>query len=203
MARGSDFHSSLVTGVKIVLPLIALGLLSTVFLISRKVDPSKSLPVAQFDVRQRARDAGATNPSFAGVTVQGDQVRIDAASARPDADTPKVLHVQDVAARLNLVSGAEITIDSHKARMDQESLTLRFEGDVHIVTSSGYDIRTQSLSARIDRLFAASPGRITGTGVLGELTAGRMVLDKPDGTGAQMLFTDGVKLVYNPRTTKE
>ena len=200
MAWQYDFHSRLVAWMKIILPLAALGLLSTLFLISRHVDPTKAVPVAQIDLEQRAQDLGATKPAFAGVTSGGDQVTFRADRARPDRDDARRILANEVSAQLRLVSGAVIDITSDSADMHQSKLTATLDGNVDVITTTGYVIDTDRLNTRLDELYAETPGEVTATGPLGDLEAGRMLLTSDEETGtAHLLFTDGVKLVYTPR----
>ena len=50
-----NLHSRLVRVLKIALPLIALLLLSTLFLFSRKINPEDAIPYASVDVDDRLR----------------------------------------------------------------------------------------------------------------------------------------------------
>jgi lipopolysaccharide export system protein LptC len=60
-------------------------------------------------------------------------------------------------------------------------------------------IDTQRLDTDLDALNATTPGGVTATGPLGDLTAGQMVLRNANGNGAaELLFTEGVKLIYQP-----
>lgn len=198
--RGRDnFHSRLVAWMKIILPVVALGLLSTLFLLSRKVDLTDAVPVAQIDLEQRAHDQGATNPAFSGVSSGGEQVTFRADSARPDPEDAQRILAREVRAQLRLNGGTLIDIAAQHGATDQRDLSTVLHGDVHITTSTGYDIRTDRLEAEFDTLAARSPGKISGTGPIGALTAGRMELrtDAED-DAAHLLFTDGVKLIYTP-----
>ena len=70
-----------------------------------------------------------------------------------------------------------------------------------MTTSTGYVIDTARLISRLDALHVLSPGTVTATGPLGDLTAGRMLLhNASDSDAAELLFSAGVKLVYQPRT---
>ena len=110
-----DFYSQLVAWMKIILPVAALGLLSTLFLISRTVDPTRQPITSQIDLEQRAHDQGITRPSFAGVTRDGDQVRFEAARARPDLDDPEHLIAEDITAELRLFGGGVVDNYAHIA----------------------------------------------------------------------------------------
>ena len=98
--RGDNLHTRLVNWAKIILPLVALGLLSTVFLMSRKADISDTIPFAEVDLAQRAHDQGATNPSFAGVASGGEQILFRAASVRPDPDDRELVLAETATASL-------------------------------------------------------------------------------------------------------
>lgn len=202
--RGDNLHTRLVNWAKIILPLVALGLLSTVFLISRKADISDTIPFAEVDLAQRAHDQGVTNPSFAGVASGGEQILFRAASVRPDPDDRELVLAETAKASLRLNGGGVVDITGQRGQASQIRKTARLEGDVQVITTTGYDIRTDAIDTRFDTLFAETPGPITGTGPAGALDAGRMILTSDPETGAANLqFTDGVKLVYNPPKSKE
>lgn len=203
MARGDNFYSGLVAWMKIILPLVALGLLSILFLISRKVDPTRQ-PIVEINLEQRAREQGATRPSFAGVTQGGDEVTILAARARPDLEDPRHIFAEDISAELRLSRGTMIEITAQNAEMNQGDLTASLDGDVIFRADNGYEVRTERLNTRLDVLYADTPGPVQGFGPPGEITAGRMLLtsDKESGE-AEILFTAGVKLIYTPGNTKE
>ena len=204
MATGDNLYSRLVAWMKIILPLTALGLLSTLFLLSRKVDPSDSIPFARIDLTQRASDQGATNPTFTGVTLGGDRIRFQAQAVRPDPDDRDQLRAEDVSSRIHLVRGGVVTVTSLQGSLDQRRQIAVLGGDVEIETSSGYKMRTSLLETRFDTLRVESRGAVTGSGPPGELTAGRLLLTSAKGDGAaQLLFTDGVKLIYRPPEPEE
>jgi len=204
MATTDNFYSRLVSWMKIILPLTALGLLSTLFLISRHIDPTKSIPIAEIDLEQRAQDQGATNAAFAGVTRGGDEVMITAETARPAQDDPGLINAEDVTAEMRLKSGSVVTVTSDRGAMHQSDLNASLMGDVHIATTTGYEITTERLNAKLDVLYAETPGKVSGTGPPGDLTAGRMILTADEKTGeAHLVFTDGVKLVYTPQPPED
>ncbi|MGK7753186.1 MULTISPECIES: LPS export ABC transporter periplasmic protein LptC [unclassified Roseovarius] len=204
MATTDNFYSRLVAWMKIILPLTALGLLSTLFLISRHIDPTKSIPIAEIDLEQRAQEQGATNAAFAGVTRGGDEIMVTAETARPNPQDPRLINAEDVTAEMRLASGSVVTVTSDRADMHQSDLNASLIGDVHVDTTTGYKVRTERLDARLDVLYAETPGQISGTGPPGDLSAGRMVLTGDEETGAaHLLFTDGVKLIYTPQPAED
>ena len=204
MTGRENFYSRLVAWMKILLPLTALGLLSTLFLLSRTVDPADSIPFAEIDLKKRARDQGVTNPSFAGVTLGGEGIRFSAEAVRPDPQDDGRLRAIRVSAEIRLNSGTVVTAEAEEGTLDQRRETALLVGGVEIATTTGYELRAQHLTTRFDRLHAETRGPVTGRGPPGELTAGRMILSGGEGEkAAQLLFTDGVKLLYRPPDSEE
>ncbi|MCZ4353375.1 LPS export ABC transporter periplasmic protein LptC [Roseovarius aestuarii] len=202
--RTDNLHSTLVAWMKIILPLVALGLFSTLFLLSKSVDLSDPVPMAQIDLERRAQDQGVTNPSFAGVATGGEQVSFKAAMVRPDPENDARLLADLPRAQMHLIGGAIIDISADTGESDQIYSTARLSGDVRVQTTTGYDIRTELLTTAFDTLQVESPGPVTGTGPPGDLSAGSMVLiidEEID--SAHLRFTDGVKLIYTPQLTKD
>ena len=56
MAAAGIAYSRFVALAKVVLPLAALRLFATLFLIARQIDPDAAIPFAEVDVEQFARD---------------------------------------------------------------------------------------------------------------------------------------------------
>ncbi|MEM6578759.1 MAG: LPS export ABC transporter periplasmic protein LptC [Pseudomonadota bacterium] len=189
---------------KIILPLAALGLLSTLFLISETVDPTKSLPITTIDLAARAKSQGATNTTFAGVTQRGDEVKVTSATARPSQSNPQLIEALDIKARFKLISGTFLDVVSDSGELHHGNLTAALEGNVNVTSTIGYTLKTARLDARLDELYAETPGAVHGNGPPGELVAGRMILRQdPETEGAYLRFTDGVKLVYDPQSSGE
>ena len=51
-----DRYSRMIVWLKVLLPLMALALLSTLFLLSRNVDPLASIPFAQAEIDERLKE---------------------------------------------------------------------------------------------------------------------------------------------------
>src|SRR6056297_307526 len=204
MARQGNLHSQLVAWLKIILPLAALGLLSTLFLLSRSIDTNNAIPFSDIDIEKRAREQGASNPAFAGVTDSGDQVIVNARIAWPDLSNPERILAEAVDAQLLLTTGEVIDITSDSAEVLQQEYIATLIGNVVVTTSTGYRMTTETLESRFDKLHAESLAPVSGTGPPGKLDAARMLLTSDPDTGdAHLLFTGGVKLLYQPQNSGE
>ncbi|MHA6264345.1 hypothetical protein ACXYMO_14155 [Arenibacterium sp. CAU 1754] len=194
-----DLYSRMVAFFKVLLPLAALAILATLFLLSRGNDPDTAIPFAEKDVADRLRDQQITAPFFSGTAPNGDEIIVTATLARPGGqDTPA--EATDVSARITAADGGRMTLDADKASVDLPADLATFSGDVRISTSTGYVVRTEELNTRLHDLSGSAPGTIKGTGPLGDFTAGQMEFSAKNQSGpVHMLFKGGVKLIYQPK----
>jgi len=185
---------------KVLLPLAALAILSTLFLLSRSNDPTAKIPFAENEIADRLRDQQVTAPFFSGTTPEGDEIVVSAALARPgSADTPA--QATSLSARLSMTDGVEITLTSDTGSLALDNNTATFIGNVEITSSNGFVVNTETLHTALNAVAGNTPGTVSGTSPLGDFTAGRMTLTEIIAGGPlHMVFNDGVKLIYDPKT---
>ena len=198
MAR-VDRHTRLVGWLKVILPLTALAILSTLFLVARRVDPEAALPYAEVDVEDLAREPRMTAPTYAGTTEDGAALTLSASEARPAADgTP----AKAAGLRLELATpdGGQTELLAAEAVMDDATRQVLMSGGVVLTTSSGYRLESAEVAAKLDRTGLESRTPVVATGPAGEIRAESMVLSQDNRTpGAYVLvFKGGVRLIYQP-----
>ncbi|WP_212522844.1 LPS export ABC transporter periplasmic protein LptC [Actibacterium sp. MT2.3-13A] len=200
MASRDNAYSRFITLAKIGLPLAALALLSTLFLFSRNIDPTQSIPYATVDVEELVREPRVTAPNYSGVTSDGTAIAVQAKAARPDPAGPGRASAEALSARLDFADGSSADITSAQGRVDTAEGLAYLEGGVVIDTSTGYHITTEALTTALEHTSVVTESTVEATGPLGRLTAGRMQIDEDaDAPGQYLLvFKDGVKLVYDP-----
>ncbi|APX89885.1 hypothetical protein BV394_09290 [Brevirhabdus pacifica] len=210
MLRADNRYSRFVALAKIILPLAALGLLSTLVLFSRSVDHESAIPYAEVDVHELARGQGIGEPTYSTVMGDGSAITVRAATARPNLAKPSQATASGLSARLTAPDGTVVDMSAREGAIDTDTSTVDLRRDVTIVTSTGYTITTDALATRMDRTQVVSPGRIVADGPMGHLEAGRMELTDGSGMAAAgdnggeaqggyvLLFQGGVKLVYKP-----
>lgn len=198
-----DGYSRLVAFLKVILPLAALGLLSTVFLLSRSVDPTTTLPFGDAEISERLRDGLISAPYFSGMTSGGDQLLITAETAKPGSDG-EMARAQDLRAQIKMTSGTTVNLTSDSGAFDPKEDVAQFQGDVRITTNTGYSLTTDALESRIETLALHSRAPVSGDGPFGTLEAGLMELTtNPATNNAHLLFKEGVKLVYDPKSKED
>ncbi|WP_299294249.1 hypothetical protein [uncultured Tateyamaria sp.] len=197
-----DRYSRLVAWLKVLLPLTALGLLSTLFLLSRNIDPMAAVPFAETEIAERLKGQQITAPFFSGTTDAGDRVTVSAGTMATRAGTNN--EASDLSAQIDLSSGTRIVLFSDKGAFDMMQGTSSLRGNVVITTSTGYKLTSDALHTDFDTLAVESPGPVMGSGPLGVLNAGQMQLQRVgDNENAHLIFTNGVKLIYDPKNLEE
>jgi lipopolysaccharide export system protein LptC len=195
----ADRHTRLVGWLKVALPLLALAVLATLFLLSDRIDPDAALPYAEVDVVERARAPRMTAPTYAGITSDGASLTLTAEEARPaTADSPA--RAEGLVLELVTPDGSRTELHAPTAEIDQAAQRLILSGGVTVSTDSGYRLQSPEILALMDRSGYESRGKVTASGPVGELEAGGMVLGQDNLTpGAHVLvFNRGVRLVYQP-----
>ena len=193
-----DGYSRMVQFFKVLLPIAAIFLLSTVFLLSRNIETNVTVPFNQNDIDERLADQVVTQPDYRGTTTKGEDVQVKATQASQGEDG-SVPTASEFRGRYGLLNGGVITLDSNTGMVRPDKGTATFVGDVVITTTDGIQVTTELLNTSLDEIRGDTPGQVNGTGVIGNFSAGRMTFgtEKVDGP-VHILFTDGVKLVYVP-----
>ncbi|MDA7964370.1 LPS export ABC transporter periplasmic protein LptC [Ruegeria sp.] len=193
-----DRHSRWVQFLKVLLPLAAITLLSTMFLLSRSVETNVSVPFSREAIDERLADQAVTRPRYNGVTSKGEEIQVEArrATQGDEGDAPTG---SEISGRLGLSGGGVITLESNAGSIRPDKGTVTFVGDVVITSADGMRVTTDLLNTSLDEIRGDTPGQVDGTSPIGAFTAGRMRFGtvKNDGP-VHILFTDGVKLIYEP-----
>ena len=198
MAR-VDRHTRVVGWLKVVLPLTALAILSTLFLVARRIDPEAALPYAEVDVEDLAREPRMTAPTYAGTTEDGSALTLSADEARPASEGSPA---QAAGLRLDLATpdGGRTELLAADARMDDTAMEVVLSGGVALTTSTGYRLETAEIAAKLDRTGLESRAPVRATGPAGEITADGMSLSQDNRTPGDyvLVFKGSVRLVYQP-----
>ncbi|MEO9777860.1 MAG: hypothetical protein ABJH07_04970 [Sedimentitalea sp.] len=197
-----DRYSRTVAFLRVLLPLSALAILATLFLLSRSQDQVATIPFTDADLSERTKGQQVTKPFFSGTTTQGEEIIVTADSARPgNKSTPG--DADNLNARLKLADGQLITLRSDAGSLNLLGDTATFEGNVRIETPTGLVVLTDVMNTALDAIKGNTPGTVTGTGPMGDFTAGNMEFSAKSGDGdVHMLFKNGVKLIYDPKQSE-
>lgn len=205
MAARDNLHSRIVAWLRIILPLSALVLLSSVFLVARQREPSGTIPFSENDLQEMASEKAVEDPVFASVTDEGQRVVITADEAIPRGGDYSVIDAVNMHGILEEKDGETIDVRSETGTIYSEESQTVLRGNVRIVTSSGYRLLTEELISAMDKTDMETTGPVSGDGPAGTIEAGRMRVTSQtsqDGTeeSVRVVFNGGVKVIYLPQT---
>jgi lipopolysaccharide export system protein LptC len=191
----------LAAAARIVLPLLALAVLSTLFLFSDRHGGRDPLPWTEAELGELARDMRLGAPRFAGVTADGAALAIAAEAVQPERTSDGAAGTASgLAARWRSRDGLAIDVAAPIGRLDTASGLVELTSGASVTTGTGYRLSTGTLVASLDRTRLESAGEVTGSGPPGELHAGRMLVTAEPGPPARhvLVFKDGVRVIYAP-----
>lgn len=195
-------HTRIVRWLKVALPLAALALLSTLFLVSNRISGDLDLPYSQVEIEDRLNEPRMTRPSYSGVTSDGASLTLSAEEARPDETGQGEASALRVKGSLKSASGGLVTLQSDSVVIDTEARQAELTGAVEIDTSDGLRIQTEGLIVALDIAHLQTTAPVIAEGPPGRITADRMALsDSGADTQSHVLrFNGHVKLVYLPQS---
>jgi lipopolysaccharide export system protein LptC len=194
---GPNRYSTLVAWAKVVLPLIALALLSTLFLFSRTPNPEDALPFAEVDMEQLASQQRLSRPRFAGTLEDGRPITLSAQTASQDGGDPNLIHLSAVDAEMTLTESDRVSLQADSGDFDLATQVIDLMGAVRAATTGGYSLLSEQLTLVLESMHLTSPGAVSVSGSGLSLEAGAMELTGSEGQ-ALFSFTGGVRLLYVP-----
>lgn len=191
-------RSLIVAWLRVLLPLAALAVLSTLFLLSRKPDVGPSIPYAEVDAETLAGQPRITAPTYAGVTPDGAELTLTADSATPAGTSA------GTASGLRLAwegtEGLRAELEAPQAELGDGMI--RLDGGVEIATSTGWQLDAPRVDAATDRSRIEASGGVVASAPFGRITADLAILEPLPGDAAPahhlLNFTGAVRLLYQP-----
>lgn len=191
-------RTRIVRWLRVLLPLIALAILSTMFLFSKKPDAEPDIPYAQVDAEQMAREPRIVAPHYSGVTDDGAELSLSAAEAAPGQSDGG--QARDLRLDWRGQDGLTAELTAPAGAVDQGLIAL--SGGVRMKTSSGWSLDAPQIEAATDRSHLAAREGVAAQAPFGQITAGTMEMqpaeDGKEGASNVLNFTGGVRLIYQP-----
>lgn len=191
-------YSLLVAWLKIVLPLIALALLSSMFLISQRIDPAAVLPASDPDLADRLREPRITDPVFTGVAQDGAAVTVTADDMRPLPGSLTEGTARMLTARMERPGGGLVTLAAPLGQMDSRAQTLTLSGGATIVTDSGYRLAAPEMTGSLPLSELTATGGVAGESPFGPIWSDSMQIRRNPARPDTYIvdFIGAVRLLY-------
>jgi lipopolysaccharide export system protein LptC len=200
---GSAGHT-LARALRLGLPLSALVLLSTVFLVSGNLDPNNAAALSGMDPAQITREPRIAAARFAGVMRDQTAITVSAQSVRSQntdvAGAPLVLDLIAAEGVLDFPDDSAASFTAETAQLDQAAGLLTAQGPVILENSAGYVLEMGRMEATLDQTRLSGRDGIKGDAPAGQIEADSLDLTRTGGTdgGYLLAFTGNVRLLYTP-----
>lgn len=200
MASRHRRYSRMVALLKILLPLIALGVLGTVFLVNKKESFDAGFTFSRADIATLEKGSFIKNPTVNGITRRGEPFHLLADEIRPQNADSSLVVITNMAVEFRFTSGAWAKVTSPSALMDIKAQTLWFETGGTLETSDGNKAEVKTL-----HLLMAS-GEVQGTGIvadgpLGRISAENFRIESNDSENRVLWFENSVRMLYELQNT--
>ena len=193
-----DSYSAFVVWVKTLLPILALGMLSTIFLFSGKVDVTQSLPYAKLNIAEIVREQRITKPYFSGVSYNDTEITLSAAYASSDTQNADILNITDLSIILTSEQAKTVRITAGLGTLDATKQKVTVSKDVYLTAMPDFWLKTNSLTVDLQQGVATADTMFQSVTALGTINAGNMIV-KTITNDQQIIFTNGVRLIYYPK----
>jgi lipopolysaccharide export system protein LptC len=194
-----DSYSAFVVWVKTLLPIVALGMLSTIFLFSGKVDVTQSLPYAKLNIAEIVREQRITKPYFSGVSDNGTEITLSAAYASSDKQDSDILNITDLSIILTSENAKTVRITAGLGVLDAAKQKAIVSRNVYLTAMPGFWLKTNGLTVDLKQGVATADTVFQSITALGTIDAGNMLV-KMITNDQQIVFTNGVRLIYYPKS---
>ena len=193
-----DSYSAFVVWIKTLLPILALGMLSTIFLFSGKVDVTQSLPYAKLNIAEIVREQRITKPYFSGVSYNDTEITLSAAYASSDTQNADILNITDLSIILTSEHAKTVRITAGLGTLDATKQKVTVSKDVYLTAMPDFWLKTNSLTIDLKQGVATADTVFQSITALGTIDAGNMLV-KMITNDQQIIFTNGVRLIYYPK----
>ena len=195
-----DNYSRLIKITKITLPGIALIILSVLFLL-----PDKRTTIQAFDNIDKSllkivQKAGIDKPSFRGTLASGSNLELYANEIVPKDEKNNVIEINKITARLELDPKVGATAYATKGVINIEQQTAEMVGKVNVEGFNDITVEASDLKVFYDKAIAKTHQPVLMLGNFGMIRAGAAEFSdksKKSEIGYVLLFSDGVKMLYN------
>lgn len=184
-------YSRFVGLMKVVLPLVAVGLLGAV-LVWPSIESRRDIAISYSDVEIRADGLEMVAPVLTGADDKGRPYVLTAKGATADGLEPTVVSLQEIEADLALEDGKPVRVLAATGLYRLKEETLALGGGVTVTLADGHVVKLESVLLDLAKGTASSDKRVLGSGPTGEIEADSMTAS--DG-GHRLRFDGNVRAV--------
>jgi len=195
-----DKYSTLVAIFKVMLPCLALIILSALFLLPDNRTKIQALNTIDKSTLDIVKKAGVNKPSFRGTLASGSNLELYATEIITKNNDKNIIEINEISARLELNRNNWATASAKKGVVNISEQTAEMVGKVSVKGSNGVLIETSDLKVFYAKSLVKTEGEVFMKGPFGTITAGSAEfydMNQNSGIGYVLLFNKGVKMQYN------
>jgi lipopolysaccharide export system protein LptC len=186
-------HSSIVRRLRLVLPLVAIGIV--VIMLAWSDMDKIAEPVRREEVSPQTMGKNElVKPKFQSEDTNQQPYTITADRAFQEADNLDLVILEKPVADITLEDGAWIAIKAKNGEYLQSRQKLKLTGDVRLYHDDGYELATEQVDLDIISQTAHSDKPVSGHGPAGTITSSGLDANGRNGT---LIFTGPAKLILH------
>lgn len=201
MRQSPGTYTRFISITKVILPLIAIGLLATVFLFTKEQELEGGLRFSKADLAALATGLSIADPRFAGQNAQGDVYDFTAEHLFPDSLSPSQIIATGLSGEIQYTNGEIMFLSADKVEFKVEEQVLDLTGNITIKASDGTIVTSEAMRANLETGQVTSIGAVSASNPMGNISAGSFRFDNvfENGVENQMIwFENGVMLDFRP-----
>ena len=194
-----DSHSKTITILKILLPSIALLILSFLFLLPDHRTKLQAANKIDKSILRVINKAGINQPSFRGTLASGSNLELYAKSVLPKNKDKSIIEVDEITARLEIDKKSWATAFANKGLINTTEKTAEMVGSVKVKGFKKIQIDASDLKIFYLRALVKTKKPVSIKGKFGMISAGSAEfydMNQKSGEGYVLLFDKGVKMFY-------
>jgi lipopolysaccharide export system protein LptC len=193
--RVNRIYTLIVRGLRLVLPLAALGILALILIWPRMEEDIAPIPREDIIPQQTGRNE-LINPRFESMTARMEPYTITAARAEQALDRQSLIVMENPVASITINNGQSLGAEGKAGTYDQKAQILNLQDRVVLRRDDGYMLETEKLTLHLreETAVTQSPVQIGGPRIA--IDAAGMHADHSKG---YLTFKGPAKLVLLPR----
>ncbi len=201
-----DRYSRVIAWLKILLPLTALAILSTLFLVARVVEPAQELLYSDVDVAELLDQQMIGTPRYLGVTGNGVAVRLSAETVSPDLDGQDSSNAErfrghKVRAEIDTPDGDRIYVYADRLNLDVSEKLATLIGNARMESSDDIVLKSEEMQLVLDEARIFSDRRIEVSAPAGHIVANSFQMKQKEDAGSDfvLVFKGDVTMHFDPK----
>ncbi|MCV6597190.1 MAG: hypothetical protein OIF40_08940 [Mangrovicoccus sp.] len=181
--------------------MIALGILSLLFVLSHPNRDGEPLRFVEDEAAAASREEHLAHPDYRSITETGGALRLKAQDLRPVPETEGEYTGTKLEGWIDGRNGRAYALSGATGALNEAQGLAWLRGDVRLIQSDGHVATSQELEIHTDLTRLVSPGPVHAFGPTGTLDADSMeMLGQPDlSSGTVTIFRGNVRLLYDPQ----